>query len=111
MLMNLNVPTEEGPLDLVADAAGGELEVVHHLLALLVQGQEGAVRVLLLADGPGRFEFELIYFLGVFFSGKVKESWEMNLRKKRGVSKIRQMSGPFQIKFAGDQGPLVRHGS
>ena len=65
------MPTEEGPLDLVADAAGGELEVVHHLLALLVQGQEGAVRVLLLADGPGRFEFlfELPVVNYFFFAG------------------------------------------
>ena len=32
----------------------------------------------------------------------------MKLRKKRGVSEIRQMLGPFQNMFAVDQGPLVR---
>ena len=35
----------------------------------------------------------------------------MKLRKKRGVSKIRQMLGPFQIKFARNQRPLVRQRS
>ncbi len=43
------------------------------------------------------------------FKAKIVEfgSWEIKLRNKRGVSKIRQMLGPFQIKFAGDQGPPV----
>ncbi len=46
--------------------------------------------------------------INTLFFNKKMWSWELKLRTKRGVSKIRQMSGPFQNLIAGGTRSLVR---